>query len=418
MSKKHTLLAIQNGFWFINTTHAEALGGLVATAIHRLSSAEHEAAPVSDKASTEALLDEKVLLISANRSAYQAKDLSFSNANAGSVAVISITGPMMKEDNCGDPGTKTYQKLLQSAYANPNIAAVVLEMDTPGGTVAGTQSLANVVASAPKPVVTLADDMMASAGYWVGMSSSYVMASSNTTLVGSIGTMSSFTDFRPVWEKMGVKFHDITADASQDKNASFAEARQSNYARYRNEILNPLNDQFLAAVKARRGDKLKLDRENTLSGKIYTGPDAVKHGLIDSIGDMNTAIEKAFELSESKPSQLSQPLSNMKIISLTASHPALLAICGASIEAGKDSADVELIPGLVQLIEAQVAKAASLEAELKTKTERITELEAQNPGASNSIKTGNETTGSLSASEQEVWNLPHNKAALNNPLFN
>ena len=428
MSKKNLLLTIQNGFWMLSSSHAETLGDLVATVLTKLtfSDGKEEKEKNPDKADEASLLEDKILLVAADRSSYLAKDLSMSNANGGSVAIISISGPMMKDDYCGDPGTKTYGRLINSAIANPNISAIILQIDSPGGTVAGTQDLANIVRLSAKPIVTLAEDLMASASYWVGMSADYVMANTGTTQIGSIGTMTSFADMQPYWEKMGIKFHNINASASTDKNEGYMQARQGNYAKYRDEILNPLNEQFMSSVKERRGDKLDIKTENVLSGKVYVAPDALKFGLIDAIGNLNDAIDKAFELADnSAQSQNQNNQNNMKKITILASQVMLLALCGASVAEGKPSVEVDLTDDLAVKLEEKLLagqkantdlataneKITSLEASAKTAGEKISTLEtslvskqteldtlkASNPGSTNTTKSGNENTGDTEA---------------------
>lgn len=84
------------------------------------------------------------------------------------VSVIRITGAMTKYDQrCGPAGMLTVSGWLQAAINNPDVAAIVLRIDSPGGMVAGTETLASVVKSSKKPIVAFVDDLAASAAYWV-----------------------------------------------------------------------------------------------------------------------------------------------------------------------------------------------------------------------------------------------------------
>ncbi len=80
------------------------------------------------------------------------------------------------------------------AASNPNIAAIVLQIDSPGGEVSGTQQLADVIKSVQKPVVAFVDGMMASAALWIGSAADEIIASTPQDIIGSIGTMMSFGD--------------------------------------------------------------------------------------------------------------------------------------------------------------------------------------------------------------------------------
>lgn len=385
MSKKNILLAITNGLWLIDQASAEQLGERVASALNGNSfwDREHKA-------------EAEILVVEDN---FQGSYISASlnGAPAGSVAVISISGPIMKEDNCGDPGTKSYEKMILNALDNPNITGIVLQIDSPGGTVAGTQHLANVIKNASKPIVTLAEDLMASAAYWIGSSSKFVFANNNTTRVGSIGTMLSFADVQPYWESKGVKFHEIYATASVAKNKDFADARKGNYDAIIKSTLDPLNNEFLSAVKSNRGEK--LNQEKTLNGQVYLAQEAQNLGLIDAIGGLEEAVNKVYELAQSKQQKpnLTQQNTMKATITLLAAHAALLAICGATIPEGKESVDVELNNDLLEKINSGLLAAGTAEkalADEKTShsaTQKELEgLKAKSAGATSTQKEGND----------------------------
>lgn len=387
------LLAVTNGLWLIEETVALNLGHNVA----RLLSGEgfwNEAEFELKKK------DPEFLIIEASGGSFYASNIN--KAPAGSVAVINISGPIMKEDNCGDPGTKTYESMILKASENPNIDGIILQIDSPGGTVSGTQSLANVVRNASKPIVTYAEDLMASAAYWIGSSAKYVFAATNTTRIGSIGTMFAFADMQPAWEKLGVKFHEINATASTEKNADFAEARKGNYDQIRKNMLDPLNNEFLAAVRTNRG--AKLNEENTLKGQVHVAADALKNGLIDEVGGLDKAVSKVRELaSASEKTKISQN-QNMKTIAILASQAALLALFGATVKEGEASVEVELSEEKIAQLEAALSAGNTAKTDLATKVaelatakdkvtsleQKVTELGKKNPGSTTTVKEGDD----------------------------
>ncbi len=227
---------------------------------------------------------------------------SLKEAPKGSLAVIKMAGPLMKQDQfCGPVGMETIGQWIQEADANPNIDGILLQIDSPGGTVDGTENLSRIVSSTKKPIVGYADGLMASAAYWIGSAADEIVGNGKTTMVGSIGTMMSFADMQPVFEKAGVKFHEVFATKSEDKNKSFRQARtEGSYENIRSEFLDPLNEVFLSTVENNRKDKLKLHKENVLTGKMYHAEDAKKHGLIDSIGSFDTAVKSLRNLIDNK----------------------------------------------------------------------------------------------------------------------
>ena len=391
MSKKNLLFAITNGIWLLDVQSAEQLGHNVASVLSGKDFWKDD-----HKSHSEFMIVEP-------KGSYL--NSSLSSAKPGSVAVITISGPIMKEDNCGDPGTKSYEAMIQQAASNPNITGIVLMVDSPGGTVSGTQSLSNTIKSIDKPIVTLADDLMASAAYWIGSSTDFIFANTGTTRIGSIGTMLSFADMQPVWEKMGVNFHEIYATASTAKNQDFKDARQGNYKALIQNTLDPLNNEFMNAVKENRGSKLNSDK--TLNGQVYTATDALKYGLIDQIGNINDAVAKVHELasvSSSSTAKTTQP-NNMKKITLLAAHAAIIALCGAKIEAGQESVEVELNDDLLTKINETLAENEAIKASLITANEKVKEAE----------KAVTDNADKLTALEKENTNLKAKVAVLENP---
>lgn len=221
---------------------------------------------------------------------------SLSKSDSGSIALIPITGPIMKEDNCGDAGTATRAEQIKQAAANPNITAIILKIDSPGGAVDGTQQLADVIKAVQKPVVAFVDGMMASAALWIGSEADEIIASTAQDIVGSIGTMIGFADVRGAMEAQGIKFHEVYADKSTDKNGMFKAALNDDYKPLKEELLNPLNEAFIGAVKQSRQGKFDTAKEDIFTGKTYMAIDAIKHGLVDSIGNLDYAIARANEI--------------------------------------------------------------------------------------------------------------------------
>lgn len=384
MSKKNILLAITNGLWLIDVNTALQLGPNVASLL------------AGEKFWNEKHKSNTDVLIAEPGNSYFSK--TFSEAKPGAVAIIPISGPIMKYDNCGDPGTQTYEDLIKQADANPNITGIVLQIDSGGGTVAGTESLSNVIKSVNKPIVTLAEDLMASAAYWIGSSTNYVLAATETTRVGSVGTMISFQDMRPYWEAMGVKFHTAYATASTAKNADIEKALKGDYTDLIKNTLDPLNKVFMESVKANRKEKLNADK--TLNGQVYTAADALKYGLIDGIGNLNAAIDKVHELASGASASITQKTTqsnNMKKITLMASHAALIALCGASIESGKESVDVELTDDVLNKINASLADAEKTKDSLVTANDKIKELETAAETSAKAIETLQESEKNLKA---------------------
>lgn len=244
----------------------------------------------------------------------QNKRIGFSDTNipAGSVAVIPIRSEILKYDQpCGPRGTQSILNDIKAANQNPGIKSMVLIIDSPGGQVSGTDLLAEAIRNSTTPVVAFIDGLTASAAYWIISGASKIIASSDLDRIGSIGTMMMVEDLQPALEQLGVKFHEVYATLSADKNADFNEVLDGKYESYRKNVLDVINTKFLASI---RNNRPSVD-ESTLTGRIFFASQAIELGLIDEIGSYEQAIETAFslgntpvELATSNESNTTQPM--------------------------------------------------------------------------------------------------------------
>ena len=214
----------------------------------------------------------------------------------------------MKEDMvCGPAGTATLARIIQQADNNPNISAIVLHIDSPGGTVDGTEALANIIRNTDKPVVAFADGLMASAAFWIGSAANEIIASTDTDEIGSVGVIMRFADWQPHWEKKGVKFHTIAASTSPEKNKAFDELREGNYDAYVKEVLDPIDKKFMDVIKERFPDC----EDKHLTGKVFFARD-VMDVFVNSIGTLNDAIARAYQLSNPEEENTNHNIKNRR----------------------------------------------------------------------------------------------------------
>jgi len=216
------------------------------------------------------------------------------NIPEGSVAIIPIRSEILKYDQpCGPRGSQSILSDVKSADQNPNIKSIVLVVDSPGGQVTGTDLLAEAICNSEKPVVAYIEGMAASAAYWIISGATKIIASSDLDRIGSIGTMLIVEDLQPALEAQGVKFHEIYASLSVDKNADLNQVLDGKYESYQKNVLDVINSKFLSSIKANRP---AVD-DSTLTGKMYFAPEAIALGLIDEIGSLEYAITVAAALS-------------------------------------------------------------------------------------------------------------------------
>lgn len=209
----------------------------------------------------------------------------------GMVAVMHVNGPIMKNDFCGAPGTATLSRWMAQFEATKEIEGVLLLGDSPGGSGTAMHQLCTQMGRMTKPTATLVDHGQAcSAMYGIACASDLVFTSSEQDEIGSIGTYVRLVDWKGAYEKAGVKFHEIYATRSGEKNGWVREAFKADptnadddhYKAIREQYIDPFNESFINLVqKNRPGVK---DENGVLSGRVFSASDALKHGLIDSTG--------------------------------------------------------------------------------------------------------------------------------------
>ncbi|WP_309707377.1 S49 family peptidase [Siphonobacter sp. SORGH_AS_0500] len=179
------------------------------------------------------------------------------------------------------------------ANQDPAIAGIVLELNTPGGQVDGTEMLGEVIRQSEKPIVAFVTGMAASAGYWIASQADYIMLESETTAeVGSIGVLATHYDYTGFLEKEGYKITIIRADGSEDKALfNSVEPLSEAVLAETKEILNTIRDTFIDIVKAGRPGIGEV-----FTGKMYVGRDALKLGMCDGFGYLGDAVAKVLEL--------------------------------------------------------------------------------------------------------------------------
>lgn len=218
---------------------------------------------------------------------------------AGSIAEVSMMGPVLKNGDFCTYGADDIVAALRFANENKNIKGIVFNIDGPGGSVNAIGPFLQFAREKKKPVVGLIDSAY-SLHYWAAVTVCDVILADNDVSAGtgSVGIVSSFVDSRPVMEAKGYKFHDIYPDESKHKNEAFNLAREGKYDMIKEEILSPVARKFQAAVKAGRPN-LK-EATGVLTGKTFNADLSLEYGMIDGIGSFKDAKERIDILNELK----------------------------------------------------------------------------------------------------------------------
>lgn len=231
-----------------------------------------------------------------------------------SIALIRLSGNIQESGGTsilagGGITPASVRPRFKKAEESPSIKAMVLRLDTGGGTVAASQEIAGMVQDFPKPVVVSMGDLTASGGYYIAPQADVIVAQPGT-LTGSIGVIWSTFDFENLMNKIGVEMNTITAGRHKDMflpRALSPEEREIIQGMVDNSY-----DQFVEAVSSGRGLP-QSDVRELATGRLFTGEQARERGLVDTLGGLDTAIseaERAAGIADAEVVELSPTLFN------------------------------------------------------------------------------------------------------------
>lgn len=275
---------ILGGVWFIEETFASNYLPLIASYLTAPASFGRPRNAASEDKLTE---DNALLFASVKNGAYQISDYGGwsapEDAPKNSVAIININGAITKYDqDCGPSGMLTKANLLSRCYAEDNIKAVVLNIDSGGGEGMGCRVLQEAIAGRNKPVVAFCNDFVASAAYGIAATCDRVVANSDVCRVGSVGTYMTIVDAKGYYEKMGVNLIEVYATKSTDKNQEFYKAIQGDTAPLK-KVCDTYNEGFISSIANARVGVINEDQGTWATGKMFFAPEAVSLGMIDEI---------------------------------------------------------------------------------------------------------------------------------------
>lgn len=218
----------------------------------------------------------------------------------GSTAVIEIAGVMEKRRSLfsflfGGASTIEVQSQVNAAAADRTIEHIVLHIDSPGGTVAGTADLAEAVfrARKRKPVTAFISDRGTSAAYHVAAQANQINANS-TAIVGSVGVITYLIDMSVLFQKRGLRAIAIGSGKFKAIGAPGTEITEEQENEIRRLVQGSAN-QFIADVRRGRGSRIK-DFDELATARVFTAPEAQQHGLVDRIDTFDVFIGELQQL--------------------------------------------------------------------------------------------------------------------------
>lgn len=321
------------------------------------------------------------------------------------VAVLPIEGVIAKRANLfmqvsGGTSSELAARDLRQALADPAVHSIILHVDSPGGTVDGTQALADLVAAGRgvKPIATLASGTMASAAYWIGSAAGAgrVFITDGTTSVGSIGVVATHVDVSGAEAQKGIKTTEIYAGKFKRVASQYAPLSDTGRQTIQDRV-DYTYSLFVNAVAQQRGVSAERVLSDMADGRVFIGQQAIAAGLADGVSTLDGLIAelnkertargatRAIATSQKGPSMLTRE-------QIEAQAPDIVAAIraeGATAERTRIQAvEKALIPGHEALVNSLKfdgvtsggdAALAVIEADRKTRSTAAAQLAADAP---------------------------------------
>lgn len=230
-------------------------------------------------------------LFDINKNMLQSSDQKPEN----SVAIIAMNGLMTRGGSWWDYGTDDYAQLLKEAYSDDSIKAVVLRMNTVGGTVDSAFPMNEALQQRNKKVLTAIDSKCYSMGYYVACQTDDIKAVDGMAGLGSIGVMSRMENWDNALKKeYGVDIIEVYPPESQWKNKAEREALQGKTDLLIQETLSPWAQHFQSVVRQNRKG-LDQNVDGLLEGRTFFAKDCTpdKNGLVDGIMPFDQIVKYA-----------------------------------------------------------------------------------------------------------------------------
>lgn len=203
------------------------------------------------------------------------------------VAVVDITGIITKSDET--------IKLIHAYRDDSSIKAIVLRINSPGGSVAPVQEIYSELQKIDKPIVASMGGTAASGGYYVACAADTIMANPGT-LTGSIGVIMQFTRLKGLYDKIGLEHQVIKSGEFKDTGSPFRELTEKEQAVLQATVDDVYNQFVDTIFEARKSLLSRSEILELADGRIFSGQQALDSKLLDQLGNLPEAIEVAGKL--------------------------------------------------------------------------------------------------------------------------
>lgn len=222
-----------------------------------------------------------------------------SSGTGDAVAIVRVEGAIVTGDAANDLSASAGAVSgvviddLRRASEDPTVKAIVLRVNSPGGAVTGSAEIHDFIRTLEKPVVASLSELAASGGYYISAPTDYIIARPDT-LTGSIGVIIQLINAADLIEELGVSVNLITS-ADNKALGSLWQTLSPEQAAIFQGLVDESFEEFVTVVATGR----RMARDEVLAladGRIYSGRQALDNGLVDALGNLQDAIDKAAEL--------------------------------------------------------------------------------------------------------------------------
>lgn len=219
------------------------------------------------------------------------------NESGRKLAIIFASGTIINgEGQMVALGSETFARWIRKAAADRSIMAIIVRVDSPGGSALGSDVIWHEISMArkEKPVVISMSGLAGSGGYWISLGGNAIVAHPQT-LTGSIGVISGKFSFAGLMQKLGIKTEKIIFGREADVYSIYREFTSEEKAALKNQI-QIIYQQFLERVATARNLSVE-EVDQVGKGRVWTGHQALELKLVDELGGLDTAIKLAKKLS-------------------------------------------------------------------------------------------------------------------------
>lgn len=213
-------------------------------------------------------------------------------SDGGAVAVIPIKGVLTQHGGCGGNTCEEIGEWVDAAAGDNGIKAIVLDVDSPGGSVFGVQETGDKIRQARevKPVFAVANSMMASAAYWLGSQATKIVGTPGAD-IGSIGVIMVHADYSSFLEQEGVRFSFITS-SKHKAEGNWAEPLTDDARAHMQMRVDDYHATFVDAVAKGRTVTKSLVSNEFGQGRMFGAAKAKDIGMIDKIGTLASTVNR------------------------------------------------------------------------------------------------------------------------------